>query len=139
VSVSIILCGGGYARSLEDWPAIRDQVFADLGASLVEGSVRLSDGNWFNFSDASLATENPGAGCQVGTSALRINRPLCRLLFELAERTRLFILFADAPSFLRPPALHGAHLDLGGLDIPIIDIDSGEALFLYLAGSDGEG
>jgi hypothetical protein len=139
VSLGFTLGDGGYERSLEDWPALRDQVFADLGASYTPHTIRLSDGSVVNFSDNPQTAEKRRVSCHVGVPAGQMSRAVGRLLFELAERARLFILFVDEPSILRPPSLHGADLDLDGRDIPIIDIDSGEALFLYLAGSDGEG
>jgi hypothetical protein len=139
VSLSFILGDGGYERSLEDWPALRDQVFADLGATFTPHIIRLSDGNVVNFSDDSPTANNRRVGCHVGVPAGRLSRSACQLLFELAERARLFILFADEPTILRPPSLHGADLDLDGRDIPIVDIDSGDALFLEFKSSQGRG
>jgi hypothetical protein len=68
-------------------------------------------------------------GCTVHLSLVDIDRSLCRLLFELAERARLFVLVVDAPEFLRPPSLKGCDFDRGS--VPISDIDNAEALFRY--------
>ena len=130
MALDITLWDGGQGVPAEAWRTICDQVLAELGASFRPDIVRFGDGSAFNFSDTTRQAKDPRAGCSVQVSGLRINRQLCRLLFELAERARLFILIVDAPQFLRPPSLHGADLDRGGTLIS--DIDSAEALFRYL-------
>lgn len=135
MAVSIMLVDGGFGPSLEDWPAIRDQVLADLGARFQPDVVRFADSEVNNFSDTSRRAKDPRVGCHVSVSLPNIDHLLCRLLFELAERARLFIVIADQPEFLRPPSLRGADLERGGL--PIGDIDSSEALFLYFQPAHG--
>ena len=128
MSLDITLWDGGYGPSIDGWRAIRDQVFSELGVSFQPDVVRLADGGVFNFSDRSR-TAGARVGCSVNVSSLDISRELCHLLFELAERARLFVLIVDAPEFLRPPSLLGSDPERGS--VPISDLDSSEALFRY--------
>jgi hypothetical protein len=123
MSLDITLLDGGFGPSIEGWGALRDQVFSNQGALLQQGRMR--------FGDVRDALEFDGArvGCRIHLSFADIDRLLCQLLFELAERARLFILVVDAPGILRPPSLHGAEFDRG--TVPILDMDSAEALFQY--------
>jgi hypothetical protein len=132
----ITLWDGGYGPSLEGWRSIRDQILSAQGVSLKPGIIEFADRNIFNFSDASRCSGTPRAGCSVHVSLSRIDRALCRLLFDLAERARLFILIVDEPVFLRPPSLHGADLDRGS--VAISDLDSAEALLPYLVPAKGK-
>src|SRR5947207_1657461 len=99
-----------------------------MGVSFQPDVIRFADGRAFNFGDSSQRAD-ARAGCSAHVSGLRIDRPLCRLLLELAQRARLFLLIADAPEFLRPPSLRGCDLARGS--VPISDVDSSEALFRY--------
>ena len=129
MSQDIALWDGGHGPSVEGWRTIRDQVFSDLGVSFQPDVVRFADGAIFNFMDRSRSADAL-AGCSVSVSSSDIDLSLCRLLFELAERARLFVLVVDAPEFLRTPSLRGADLDRGS--VPISDLDTPEALFRYL-------
>lgn len=129
MSLDLTLWDGGYGPTIQDWRAIRDQVFSELAIDFKPDVIRFADGNTYNFSDRSHRPVDARAGCNVNVSSLRVGRPLCHLLFELAERARLFVLIADQPEFLRPPALRGLDLDRGS--VPIADLESAEALFCY--------
>src|SRR5690242_15582142 len=100
MSLDITLWDGGHGASIETWRTIRDQVFSEMGVSFQPDVIQFSDGRAFNFSDSSQSVK-ARTGCSTHVCGLRIDRALCRLLFELAERARLFILVVDAPEFLR--------------------------------------
>jgi hypothetical protein len=126
MALDITLWDGGYGPSIDGWRRVCDEVFLELGVSFQPDVVRFPDGGTFNFSDRSRTA---GVGCAVSVSSSAINRQLCHLLFELAERARLFVLVVDVPEFLRPPCLRGSDLERGS--VPISDLDSSEALFRY--------
>ncbi len=124
MSLDITLWDGGHGPAMERWRAIRDQVLSEQGARPERGQLQFGD-----VRDA-LEFDDARVGCRIHLSFADIDRPLCRLLFELAERAQLFILIVDAPHFLRPPSLRGTAFDNGS--VPIGDIDGAEALFRYL-------
>lgn len=123
----------GCGPSIEDWRALRDQVFSDQGARFEFGPPRKGTGGWNRrwFGDVrdALEFDDNRVGCHIFLTFADIDRPLCRLLFDLAERARLFVTVDVADEILRPPSLRSAELDWGTMEI--LDVDSAEALFQY--------
>ncbi len=133
MTICISLFDRGCGPSIEDWRALRDQVLADQGARFELGPPRKGTGGWNRrwFGDVrdALQFDDNRVGCHIWLTVADIDRPLCRLLFELAERARLFVTFDFAPEVLRPPSVRSSELDWG--PVRIFDIDSAEALFQH--------
>jgi hypothetical protein len=133
MTVSITLWDAGYGPSIDDWRVTCERVFSEQGARFGARPPRKGTGGrnrlWFGDARDALEFDDARVGCHIWLTSVDIDRPLCRLLFELAERARLFVLFGDAPQFLRPPSLRGLDLDRGS--VPIMDMDGSEALFQF--------
>ena len=140
MTICITLFDRGYGPSIEDWRALRDQVLADQGARFELGPPRKGTGGWNRrwFGDVrdALEFDDNRVGCHIWLTVADSDRPLCRLLFELAERARPFVTVSVAAEVLRPPSVRSSELDWGPMRI--FDIDSaGSVVSVFSAATRG--